>query len=195
MFKPYNKIEMKNKLGLPKQFTVLFVGRAIAIKGIDLVLESAKRLQDEKIKFLIISNAGPMMDELAAAASKSNNIVFIPGVPYSKLPEYESAADIAVIPSRYSENSAITVLTAISCGTPVIASRVGAIPNLITEEVGILVEPTVDNFSTAILNLAEDETKYNRLQSNCEGYAKKHFSIDNATTIYKVYLNVLNRSI
>jgi glycosyltransferase involved in cell wall biosynthesis len=195
VFKPYNKIEMKNKLGLPKQFTVLFVGRAIAIKGIDLVLESAKRLQDEKIKFLIISNAGPMMDELAAAASKSNNIVFIPGVPYSKLPEYESAADIAVIPSRYSENSAITVLTAVSCGTPVIASRVGAIPNLITEEVGILVEPTVDNFSTAILNLAEDETKYNRLQSNCEGYAKKHFSIDNATTIYKVYLNVLNRSI
>ncbi|KKS59163.1 MAG: Glycosyltransferase [candidate division WWE3 bacterium GW2011_GWB1_42_41] len=195
VFKPYNKTEMKNKLGLSPRFTVLFVGRAIAIKGIDLILETAKKLQNKAINFLFISNAGPMMDELADVASKSSNIVFIPGVPYGKLPEYESAADVAVIPSRYSENSAITVLTAISCGTPVIASRVGAIPNLITEEVGVLVEPNAESFSSAILDLFEDVVRYGHMQNNCEGYAKKHFSIDNASTIYKVYLKVLNRSL
>ncbi|AHB40057.1 MAG: UDP-N-acetylglucosamine [uncultured bacterium] len=194
VFKPYNKIEMKEKLGLPAQFTVLFVGRAIEIKGIDLILESAKKLRNEKISFVFISNAGPMMGELAEAASKALNIVFIPGVPYNKLPEYESAADVAVIPSKYSENSAITVLTAISCGTPVIASRVGAIPSLLTDEVGVLVEPTAESFSSAILGLFKDGVRYNQMQNNCESYAKKHFSIDNASTIYKVYLKVLDRS-
>ncbi len=191
VFKPYNKIEMKNKLGLPAQFTVLFVGRAIAIKGIDLILEAAKKLQNEAINFLFISNAGPLVSELADAASKLPNVMFIPGVPYDKLPEYESAADVAVIPSRYSENSAITVLTAVSCGTPVIASRVGAIPNLITEEVGVLVEPTTENFSSAILDLFGDKVRYGRMQTNCEDYARRHFSVDNAVTIYNVYLRVL----
>ena len=195
VFKPYDKAEMKSKLGLPAQFTVLFVGRAIAIKGIDLIIESAKRLHNEPINFLFISNAGPLTDELVRLSSKSPNIMFLPGVPYNKLSEYEAAADVAVVPSRYSENSAIAVLTAISCGTPVIASRVGAIPSLLTEEVGLLVEPSVDNFSSAILNLFEDRPKYTRMQSSCEGYAKKHFSIDNAATIYNVYMKVLDRSL
>ena len=191
VFKPYNKIEMKNKLGLPAQFTVLFVGRAIAIKGIDLILESAKKLQNAAINFLFISNAGPLVNELADAASRLPNVMFIPGVPYDKLPEYESAADVADVPSRYSENSAITVLTAISCGTPVIASRVGAIPNLITEEVGVLVEPNAESFSSAILDLFGDKVRYGRMQNNCEDYARRHFSVDNAVTIYNVYLRVL----
>lgn len=192
VFKPYNKSEMKKLFGFPEIFTVLFVGRAIEIKGIDLILGASEILHDYPINFVFISNAGPLTSMLKEISEKRKNVTFIPGVPYTELPKYESAADLAVVPSRYSENSAITVLTAIWCGTPVIASNVGAIPNLITEEVGLLVEPNAKNFAEAILKCYNEKEFYNKLFVNCIPYANKHFSIDNASVISNVYLKVLD---
>lgn len=193
LFKPYDKKEMKKKFGFPDKFTVLFVGRALEIKGIDLIIEAAKGLKDRPIHFVFISNAGPLMGELEKVSEEYKNVTFIPGVPYTELPKYESAADLAVIPSKYSENSAITVLTAICCGTPVIASNKGAIPDLVTEDVSLVVEPVSKEFEKAVLRCYEDKRLYNKIQNNCRSYAQKNFSVNNASTISGVYLKVLRK--
>lgn len=191
VFKPYDKLEMKKKFGFPEKFTVLFVGRAIEIKGIDLIIGAAKKLKEYPISFVFISNAGPLTSLLESVAKENTNVIFIPGVPYSELSKYESAADLAVVPSRYSENSAITVLTAICSGTPVVASDIGAIPALVTEDVAVLVKPTIEDFADAILKLYEHKDAYTKLLGNCIPYANAHFSINNASTISNTYLKVI----
>lgn len=194
-FRPYDKVVKKKELGFVEKFTVLFVGRAIPIKGADIMIEVAKKLSVLPIQFVFISNAGPMMEILRQTAEVMPNISFIPGVPYHRLAEYESAADLAVVPSRYSENAAITVVTAISCGTPVVASNRGAIPSLMAPEVGIVAPPEVADFAQAIKKIFEDTAYYQSLQQACRPYAEAHFSINNAATIADTYRKTLGHEL
>lgn len=191
VFRPLPKATTKQKLGWPQRFTVLFVGRAIAIKGADIILEVAKKLAHLPITFAFISNAGPMMETLRAAAQTMPNVLFIGGVSYARLHEYESAADLAVVPSRYSENAAITVVTAVASGTPVVASDRGAIPSLMSNRIGMTVPAEVESFAAAIEKIYTDRAYWQALQASCRPYAEERFSINNAQTILNVYRQAL----
>jgi glycosyltransferase involved in cell wall biosynthesis len=186
-FKPLNKKETKIRLNLPAKFTILFVARAIEIKGSDLLLDVAKKMESEDIFFVFISRDGPMVDILREAQKTMNNVVFIEGVDYGKLPEYYAAADVFVIPSKYSENAARTVVEAIACGTPVIGTNLGALPSLIDDTVGILVEPNVNSLETAVRKLYFDQEKIDQLTANTRPYALKNFSPQNVNVILNNY--------
>lgn len=191
-FQPGNKEELKEKLGFPKVFTVLFVARAIKIKGADLLLGVAERMENEEAIFVFISRDGPMVKVLKKAREKMKNIIFVEGVDYMELPGYYAAADVFVIPSRYSENAARTVVEAIACGTPVIGTNLGAIPSLLDDSIGILVEPEVKDIEKAIRKLFNNRGMLKNLTDQCRPYAEKKFSDDNAQTILEVYNQVLN---
>jgi len=189
-FKPSDKEKLKEKLGFSKVFIVLFVARAIKIKGADLLLGVAERMKGEAVTFLFISTGGPMVKVLKEAAENMENVIFIEGVDYKNLPDYYAAADVFVIPSRYSENAARTVVEAIACGTPVIGSNMGAIPSLMDISVGILVEPEVEDIEKAVRRLFDNKDILKKLTDSCRPYALKKFSSDNA----KAILNSYNKS-
>ena len=58
-----------------------------------------------------------------------NDIMFIPGMPNDKLPFWYSSADVYVLPSLH-ETFGMTILEAMACGTPVVASNISAIPEI-----------------------------------------------------------------
>lgn len=186
-FRPRDKETWKEKLKLPRTFTVLFVARAIRIKGADLLLEVAKRMRNEKIIFVFISRDGPMVKILKRAQMRMKNIIFIEGVKYDLLPYYYAAADIFVIPSKYSENAARTIVEAIASGTPVIGSNIGAIPSLINGTVGILVKPEIQELEEAIRKLWNNKRILKKLTANCRLYALQRFSQKNAEVILNCY--------
>jgi len=185
-FKPVDKAESKEKIGWRNRFIVLFVGRAIPVKGADILLEAAKKV-DQKITFAFISGAGPQIELLTKADKENENIVFVGRVPYDRLHLYYQAADLFAIPSRYEENVARTMIEAIACGTPVIASNMGAIPQVLDETVSILIKPTAENFSREIQKLYDNPKRLSSLQKNCQPYAQKHFSDKNAQEIADCY--------
>jgi len=186
-FKPGNKEELKESLGLPKTFIILFVARAIKIKGADLLLNVAERMKSEDVSFVFISRDGPMVKVLKEASKRVRNVIFIEGVDYKKLPDYYAAADIFVIPSRYSENAARTIVEAVACGTPVIGSNMGAIPSLLDKSVGIVVKPEVEDIERALKRLLNSRDILKNLTDHCRRYAEKKFSVNNAQTISDVY--------
>lgn len=186
-FRPRDKETWKEKLKLPRIFTVLFVARAIRIKGADLLLEVAKRMRNEKIIFVFISRDGPMVKILKRAQMRMKNIIFIEGVKYDLLPYYYAAADVFVIPSKYSENAARTIVEAIASGTPVIGSNIGAIPSLINGTVGILVKPEIQELEEAIRRLWNNKRILKKLTANCRPYALQKFSPKNAEVILNCY--------
>lgn len=184
-FKPGNRYKLRKKLGLPEKFTILFVGRAIAVKGADILIETAKNFKSN-INFVFISTAGPQIKLLSDASNVMDNVTFINGVEYKKLPSYYAASDIYIIPSRYSENAARTVVESIACGTPVIGSNVGAIPTLIDNSVGILVKPDAREIELAIKKITKGNL-LKTMQENCRKYALKNFSSRNIETIISCY--------
>ena len=71
---------------------------------------------------------------------KLKNIIFLGNQPQNKLNELYNIADCSCVPSRR-EPFGLVAAEALICGTPVIASNEGGLPDFVTEDVGVLVEP------------------------------------------------------
>jgi len=123
---------------------VAFVGRFHPIKGPGYFLQAALKVHEKKkgIKFLLVGS-GELEDALrkeVALSGRSEAFAFTGDIPHEKVPDYMNAADILVLPSL-SEGSPLALIEAMAMGKAVIASRVGSMPDYITDgETGILVD-------------------------------------------------------
>lgn len=92
--------------------------------------------------------------------------------------------DVFVLPSRR-EGVPLVVLEALSTGVPVVATKVGGIPDVIDDSVGRLVPPGDSNaLSTAILELVDNQDTLNRLAKNARSAALERFSFEKMADAY-----------
>lgn len=112
---------------------IIFVGRVTKEKGIMELIEASKGFPD--IEFLIV---GPADDPDIVFPEKSNVLV-LGKKEHSEAIELMKQSDVLILPS-YSEGFPLSVLEAMSCGLPVIATDVGSISDMIGEGGGFLTE-------------------------------------------------------
>lgn len=185
IFRPLNnKKEFRKKLNLADGFTVLFVGRLTTIKGIKELVEVAKRLLS--INFVFIGN-GPLEGYLKNQSYENTNISFIYRVDNKELYKYYNAADVLCIPSQYEEGFGRVAIEAVSCGLPIVGSNKGGLIEAVDSTVSILVNPTIDNLTSALLKLQREEIFYQKLKNNCRFYAERKFSSKNIEKITRHY--------
>jgi glycosyltransferase involved in cell wall biosynthesis len=159
---------------------VLFSGRMIALKGIDVAIKSLALIHKETDATFIFAGAGKvepwkrMLDDLKVPP---NRYLFLGSVPYTEIPYLYSLASIFMLPS-YSESFPMTVLEAMACGLPVVASNVGGIPEMIdSNENGILIQPGNEKgLSAALLKLLGDRSFAKRLAMSARTKACDEFS-------------------
>lgn len=138
-FNPQNKGHLREKLGIGSEIPViLFVGNLVPQKGVKHLLR-AKKLMKENAK-LVIVGGGPLLQELKGMAEyeKMDDVMFTG--PRSDVDGLIPDADVMVL-SSLSESFGIALLEGMASGKPVVATRVGGIPELVNEDTGILVEP------------------------------------------------------
>ncbi len=116
---------------------ILVVGRMEPIKGFDLILEAAALLKSQAgFKLVVVGGddrAGGQAARLKAGARRLgiDGRLHLAGlVEHVNLPLFYNAADVTVVPSFY-ESFGLVALESLACGTPVVASPVGGIPELI----------------------------------------------------------------
>lgn len=123
-FVPGNKKKLKKKLGWKDSFTVIYIGRLIKSKGIEVFLETARK-SDAGIQFKIVGDG--LDAPLAEAASKKHaNIDYIGRIPNDEVPVYYAAADVLLYPALYDEDLSLVLLESLACGTPVINTNKGS---------------------------------------------------------------------
>lgn len=188
IFKPLDKTEAKKSLGWDGKFIVLFVGRFIKIKGIDILLEVARQ-SCKDIYFAFIGD-GPLEQEIKKTSRHLSKVLYIGKIDNRNLPLYYNASDILLIPSLYEEGFGRVILEAVSCGVPVIGSRKGGIPEALSKNVGILIPPTISEIKRTIGALYRDRNKLKKLAENCRKYAEEKFSTKNALLITKNYRDI-----
>jgi glycosyltransferase involved in cell wall biosynthesis len=139
----------KKSAGIKK---LLFVGRIERTKGIYEILEAMKELKSEKIELLIM---GPFQDNekkirsLCKKYEIENKVKFLGMIVGKRRYMYFNEADVFILPSYY-EGLPLTIIEAMAFGLPVVATKVGAIPEVIKENInGFLIEP---KNSQALLN-------------------------------------------
>ena len=183
---PADKKQIKAKLSFKDEFVVLFVGRFIKLKGADIILDIAAKIQ-KNIKFVFIGDEGPLLESIEKEAKLSKNVMIVKGIRGQELIPYFQGADIFVIPSQYDEAFGKVIIESLSCGTPVIGSKRGAIPDILNESVGRIVVADEGNIKNAIEYLYDNRAELAKLTANCRSYAQKNFNISNIESIKKHY--------
>lgn len=137
LFQPVEKAAARRKLDLGDETVLLFVGRIDPVKGVDRLLKAVPGVRSSKgIRLLVIGGDETSRHEtdklrkLAAELGITDKVVFQGMIKQEELPDYYSAADVFVLPSYY-ESFGLVALESLACGTPVVASDVGDLKNII----------------------------------------------------------------
>jgi len=145
-FRPaQNKKEVRRRLGWPTDCIVaIYVGGLVEGKGVNELAAACEPLLNEHKGFrLVCVGDGPsrsVLTQLSARVARED-AVFLPGrVAPEEVPHYLQGADLLVLPS-HSEGMPQAILEAMDCGLPVVATRVGGVPEAVIDgQTGLLVE-------------------------------------------------------
>ena len=139
---------------------VLYPRRLYAARGFYLIVEVLPEiiLKYDRVNFLFVGKANPkeeaIIQKLISIYPERITWYFLP--PEQMHQAYQ-AADIAIIPTIYSEGTSLSCLEALACGNAVIASNVGGLPDLILSGFnGMLIEANSIALQAAIEQLVED---------------------------------------
>ncbi len=139
-----DKREARARLKLPLEGKrILYVGRMVATKGLWELLDAMAVLAgEEPAVHLDMVGTGALVGELAAAAKeRALAVTFYGDQPAERVAQHIAAADVVTLPS-YAEGMPNTVVEALACGRPVVATDVGGVPTLLKEPCqGELVAP------------------------------------------------------
>jgi D-inositol-3-phosphate glycosyltransferase len=140
LFHPADKMSARRELGFSEdESIVLYVGRLAPIKGIERLLKAVTYIeQTEPLRLLIVGGDDQNTRELRELQRLSQDlgiqetVTFVGRVEHERLPSYYCAADVLVLASHY-ETFGLVALEALASGTPVVATRVGAMETILRE--------------------------------------------------------------
>lgn len=138
---------------------------------------------------LVMCGDGPERAEaeaLAVGLGVANLVSFVGKQPQSRIREYLSVADLLLLPSQ-SESFGLTALEAMASEVPVIATRVGGIPEVVEDGgCGFLFDiGDIDRMAEAAMNVLQDDAERNRLGARGREIALSNFTTDKIIPQYE----------
>jgi glycosyltransferase involved in cell wall biosynthesis len=192
---------LRAQLGLEDKFTIIFVGALTKwhrYKGLDVLLGAMKiALRDRQDLRLLVVGDGELREEYRRMVEELGigaNILFLGNVPDEKLPDFYSASEVTMIPSKdQSEGFGLTILEANATGKPVVASNVGGIPSVVTHGYNGLLVPPKDapRLAEAVLWLSKNRGAAAAMGLNGRKVAEEHDWKRTAALTEQVYLDAL----
>ena len=176
---PFDRSSARIALGLPAdQFVVGWVGRMIREKGLDILVDALPGLDDIELVMCAIGTGPeqPVQEERATALRLSDRIRW-PGL-VADAARYFSAFDVYVISSR-TEGLPISLFEAMASRIPIVTARVGGIPQAVTDEEVMLVEPERPSLiARAIRSVYDDRAAAARRAQQARDRLLSHFGAE-----------------
>lgn len=169
---------LRDQLGIGAgKHVIVFSGRIEPDKGVTDLLKAYRKLKTPNCVLLILGGTfyqktekTSYYREVCALAKKSPQPVIFAGyIPYEEIPDYLSLADLCIVPSAFQEPFGMVVVEAMVRGLPVIASKVGGIPEIIDQNSGILIpreEQFIENLAQAADLLLQDGDLREQISKN-----------------------------
>lgn len=163
-----------------KEDYYVYVGRLSPEKGAETLLKAASTLPFK----LKIAGGGPLKEELQAKYA-SENIEFLGHLDAISVANLISHAKFAVIPSEWYENNPLSVIETLCAGTPVIGARIGGIPELVSDKVGLTYQPgNVEGLTSCINEMMTCSYDYAEIAKA----SRRAFSAETHLNLYKSLL-------
>jgi glycosyltransferase involved in cell wall biosynthesis len=187
-FCPLDKTELINKWGLPvNKKIILFVHHLSERKGADKIIPIAKEFVQDSDVIFVVAGDGPLKNALAEQIDQlnlQNQIKLLGRVPNSQVAELMAAADIFIMPSK-EEGFPRVLLEAMAVGLPFVASDVGGIKDICSDEQKqfILSNATPTQYAEKIKLFINDETIKNKFIEAGQQQVK-NYTIEKSVAIF-----------
>lgn len=185
---PEDRSRKLTELGLDvNKIALFFVAHELTseFKGADVLIDALNQIEDKSRFSLIICGKGEALNIPEGYDSCYTGYISDPSV----MAQYYGIADAFILPSR-AENFPCTTVEALSCGTPVIASNAGGIPEQVTKETGYIFE---NGDAKALADILERVSKddLNQMRDACRIRAIELYSEERMLSRYRdIYENI-----
>ena len=197
-YQPEAREALRAELGIgPEAFVMTYTGRLIGGKGIEDLLRATAHLapQHPEARALVVGE-GPLdapLKQLAAELNITDQIVF--SGFRRDIPAVLAASDVFVLPS-FSEGLPLSLLEAMAACKPVVASRVGGIPEVVVDgETGLLIDPgDVPGLAAALASLIDDPAQSQRIGTQGQKHVQDHFTVDRMVAQYQALYEAYSKN-
>jgi glycosyltransferase involved in cell wall biosynthesis len=146
--------QARAQLGFPADRPILFTPRRLVQRmGIDILLQALVEVKYQVPEVLLaIAGKGalrPVLEQQARTLGLEDNVQFLGYVPDELLPVAYQAADLTVVPSQSLEGFGLILLESLACGTPVLSTPVGGMPEVLRPFQPTLVTDTPNSAALA----------------------------------------------
>ena len=153
-YPPHDRKEIRRELKIPESRTILFTVRNLVPRmGLEHLLDAMTMLVEEhRHLLLLIGGEGqlrPRLEELIRSKGLQDSVQLLGFVPEEQLAKYYQASDLVVMPTLQLEGFGLVTVEALACGTPVMGTPVGAIPEVLSTVDPLLVTEGTDGGSLA----------------------------------------------
>ena len=161
---------------------ILFVGRFTENKGVTDLVRAMKLISERLDRArLALVGFGPAEDSIRRTIENEgldDRVTIMGRVSRDEIPAHMASADLLVLPSLKVEGLGVVLLEALASGTPVVGTRVGGIPDIISDGVtGLLCHPgDPQNIATTCLRMLEDSDLRRTTIENGKGLIEDRFS-------------------
>ncbi|MDD1775204.1 MAG: glycosyltransferase family 4 protein, partial [Methanobacterium sp.] len=172
-----------------------YLGRLSEEKGIMNLIRAIPAIleKDPEVSFLIVGD-GPLKSDIEAFINKYNlehKVILVGRIPHNEMAKYLNEVKLIVIPS-YTEGLPNVMLEAMACGTPVLATPVGGIPDVVRDEkTGFIMETNVEECLAKHSVRAINHPCLNQIALNARDLIEKEFSFTKAVESYDHILSDL----
>lgn len=191
-FYPRGKAVSRIKLGFPENgFIILFVGRLITDKGVEIVLKATEKLPHPAL--FVLAGSGSLEKDVRFYATHRSNARFVGVITRENLPFYYSAADVSVIPSKiseriYTEGIPRVMVESFSCGTPVVATNAGGLKTYMNTNVGFIISPDVTSLVKKLSWIMKNRKVLPSMSHHCVALSQSEFSMERNLKIIEASL-------